>query len=77
MRARSALVHDGELGLCCGLVRTKSLNPHVVVVKPIKDRTQTYNSGLLNGPRDRRILVQRPVRSDVAVIVGIGSQYPA
>ena len=31
----------------------------------------------LNGTKCRRIFVQRPVRSDVIVIEGIGSQDPA
>jgi hypothetical protein len=55
----------------------ENINPHVVVVKSAKDVAWTDDSSSLNGPRDWHILVQRPMRSDVIVIDGIGSQDPA
>ena len=60
-----------------GLVRgvcTENLNTGVVVVKSAQDGAWTEHIGSLNRARNRRILVQGSMRSDVAVIVRIGSQ---
>ena len=58
-------------------VSTENLNPYIMVMKPAQDWAGTDGSSPLNGARDRRIFVQRPVRSDVVVIASIGSQDPA
>jgi len=46
-------------------------------MKSAKDCACPNGSGPLNGARDRRIFVQRPVRSDVVVIASISSQGSA
>ena len=46
-------------------VCTENLNPDVVVTKSIKDRVRPIGSGAVNGVRDRRIFIQRSMRSDV------------
>ena len=48
-----------------------------MVMKAAKDGVRFDASSPLNRARNRRIFVQRPVRSDVIVIASIGSQDPA
>jgi hypothetical protein len=48
-----------------------------MVMKAAKDGVRFDASSPLNRGRNRRIFVQRPVRSDVIVIASIGSQDPA
>ena len=47
------------------------------MVKPAEDRVSTNDSDLLNRTKTRRILVQRPMRSDGVVVSGIGNANPA
>ena len=44
--------------------------------KKVQPPQDINGSDPLNRARDRRIFIQRPVRSDFVVIVGIGSQDP-
>src|SRR4029453_17784377 len=44
-----------------------------MVMKSAQDGARTDHTGSLNRARNRRILVQRSMRSDEIVIVGIGS----
>src|SRR6202022_2126565 len=46
-------------------------------MKSAQDGVRNYGAGSLNRTRDRRILIQRPMRSDAVVIVSIGFQNPA
>ncbi len=39
-------------------VCTKNLNPHIMMMKPAKDRVGIYGSDPLNWARDRRIFAQ-------------------
>ncbi len=55
-------------------VCTENLNPHVIVMKSAKDWSRFNISSPLNRPIDRRIFVQRPVRSEVIVIASVSSQ---
>jgi hypothetical protein len=55
-------------------VCTENLNPHVIVMKSAKDWLRFDISSPLNRAIDRRIFVQRPVRSEVIVIASVGSQ---
>jgi hypothetical protein len=48
-----------------------------MVMKFAQDGTWTNDTDALYQARDRRILVQRPMRSDAVVIVSIGFQNPA
>src|SRR5216684_4567486 len=48
-------------------VCTENSNPDVMMVKPTEDRVGTNDSDLLNRTKTRRILVQRPMRSDGVV----------
>jgi len=57
-------------------VCTENQNPHIVVMESAKDRVRFDASGALNRARDRSIFVQRPMRSDLVVIAGIGLQDP-
>jgi hypothetical protein len=50
------------------LVCTENSNPDVVMMKPAEDRVRTNDSGRLNRTRNRRILVQQPMRSDGGTI---------
>jgi hypothetical protein len=59
------------------LVCTENLNPDVMMVKPAEDRMRTNDSDLLNRTRSRRILVQRPMRSDGVVVARVRSQQMA
>ena len=47
----------------------RKLNPNVLMMKSAQDGVRTYDAGSLDRTRDRRILVQRPMRSN-AVIIG-------
>jgi hypothetical protein len=58
-------------------VCTENLNPHIMVMKSAKDRVCIDRSDPLNGARDRCIFIQWPVRPDVIVVAGVGSQNPA
>jgi hypothetical protein len=51
------------------VVCTENLDSDVVMVKPAEDRVRTNASGLMNRTRNRRILVQRPMRSDGVVVI--------
>jgi hypothetical protein len=48
-----------------------------MVMKSAKNGVRFDDSGPLNRARDRRIFIQRPVRSGVIVIASIGSQDSA
>jgi hypothetical protein len=50
-------------------VCTENLSSGVVVVKSAQDGVRIYGAGSLNRTRDRRILLQRPMRSN-SVVVG-------
>src|ERR1700730_9438073 len=50
-----------------GPVCTENLNPNVVVMRSAQDGVRTYDAGSLDQTRDRRILVQRPMRSNAVV----------
>src|SRR5271167_245381 len=54
-------------------VCTENSNPYVMMVKPAEDRVRTNDSDPLNRAKNRRILVQRPMRSDGVVVSGIGN----
>src|SRR5450759_2935818 len=58
------------------LVCTENLNPGIVVMESAEDGERFDASGPLNRARNRRILVQRPMRSDGVVVIGIGFQNP-
>ena len=65
-------VRISRTGVC-----TENLNPNVTVVKSAKNGVRFDDTAPLNWARDRRIFVQRPVRSDVVVIASIDSLDPA
>src|SRR6266850_2483822 len=46
----------------------RKLNPNVVMMKSAQDGVRNYGAGSLNRTRDRRILLQRPMRSNAVVI---------
>src|SRR5271163_3383474 len=58
-------------------VCTENLNRNVLVMKSAQDGVRTYDAGSLDQTRDRRILVQRPMRSNSVVIGGIVFQNAA
>ena len=49
-------------------------NPRVVMVKSAQDGARTDHTGALYRARDWRILVQRPMRSDSVVVIGVRFQ---
>jgi hypothetical protein len=55
----------------------RKLNPHVLMMKSAGDVLRTYGAGLLNQTIHRRILVQRPMRSNAVIIGRIVFQNPA
>ena len=55
------------------LVCTENLNPEVMVMESAEDGARLYASGPLNRVNKRRVLVQRPMRSDGVVVSGIGN----
>jgi hypothetical protein len=57
-------------------VCTENLSSGVAVMKSAQDGARTDHTGSLNRARNRRILVQGSMRSDVIVIVGVGFQDP-
>jgi hypothetical protein len=59
------------------LVCTENLNPGIVVMESAEDGERFDASGPLNRARNRRIFVQRPMRSDVVVIACVGLQNSA
>jgi hypothetical protein len=65
-------VRISRTGVC-----TENLNPNVTVVKSAKNGVRFYDTAPLNWARDRRIFVQRPVRSYIVVIASIGSHDAA
>jgi hypothetical protein len=58
-------------------VCTENLNPDKVMMESAEDGERFDTSSSLDLARDRRISVQRPMRSDVVIVVRIGSQDPA
>ena len=46
----------------------RKLDPYVLVIQTTKDRVAEYGANRLDGTRDRRILVQRKVRTRLIVI---------
>jgi hypothetical protein len=56
-----------------GPVCTENSNPDVMMVKPAEDRVRTNDSHPLNRTKNRRILVQGPMRSDGVVVSSIGN----
>src|SRR4030081_2811815 len=58
-------------------VCTENLNPNVLMMKSAQDSVRTYHAGSLYRPRNRRIFVQRSMRSDAVVIIGVRFQNPA
>jgi hypothetical protein len=71
-RPCSNRVEEGFARVC-----TENLNPNVVVMKSAQDGVRTYDAGSLDLTRDRRILVQRPMRSNAVVIGRIVFQNAA
>jgi hypothetical protein len=65
-------IHFFAMGVC-----TENLNPNVLMMKSAQDSVRTYDAGSLNRPRNRRIFVQRSMRSDAVVIIGVRFQNPA
>src|ERR1700681_1378285 len=59
------------------LVCTENLNPNVLMMKSAQDSVRTYHAGSLYRPRNRRIFVQRSMRSDAVVIIGVRFQNAA
>jgi hypothetical protein len=51
-------------------VCTENLNPNVLMMKSAQDSVRTYDAGSLYRPRNRRIFMQRSMRSDAVVIIG-------
>ena len=45
----------------------RKLNPNVLMMKPAQDGVRNYGGGSLNRTRDRRVFIQRPMRSDGVV----------
>jgi hypothetical protein len=45
----------------------RKLNPNVLMMKSAQDGVRIYGAGSLNRTRDRRILLQRPMRSNAVV----------
>nr|WP_249793535.1 hypothetical protein [Bradyrhizobium cenepequi] len=58
-------------------VCTENLNPDVVVMESAEDVERFDASGPLNRASNRRVLIQRPVRSEIVVIACVRSQDPA
>ena len=58
-------------------VRTENSDSHVVVMQSAEEHMRRDVTDALNGARERRVFVQRSVRSQIVVIAGIGLQYPA
>ena len=52
-------------------VCTENINSDVVMMKSAEDGERFDASGPLNRTRNRRILVQRPMRSDGVVVIGV------
>jgi hypothetical protein len=48
-----------------------------MMVKPAEDQVRRDGSDLLDRTKNRRIPVQRPMRSDGVVVSGIGNLNPA
>src|SRR5260370_7257732 len=49
------------------VVCTENLNPNVLMMKSAQDSVRTYDAGSLYRPRNRRIFMQRSMRSDAVV----------
>jgi hypothetical protein len=77
--ARSFVVGSimGALSTTTPPVCTENLGSGVAVVKPAKYRVRTDASDSLNRTRNRRILVQGSMRSEVIIIVGVRFQNSA
>src|ERR1700675_3925925 len=58
-------------------VCTENLNPDVLMMKSAQDSVRTYDAGSLYRPRNRRIFMQRSMRSDAVVIIGVRFQNAA
>jgi hypothetical protein len=71
-RARPGRIRSNEIPNV-RLVCTANSTPDVMMVKPAEDRVRTNDSDLLDRTKNRRILVQRPMRSDGVVVSGIGN----
>jgi hypothetical protein len=56
---------------------TENLNPNVLMMKSTQDSVRTYDAGSLYRPRNRRIFMQRSMRSDAVVIIGVRFQNAA
>ena len=52
-------------------VCTENLNPNVMMMEPTQDRARTDGADALNWAPERRIFVQRPMRSDFVVVAAI------
>jgi hypothetical protein len=61
----------------CGQLCEPNLNSKVLVMKSAQDGVRTYDAGSLDRTRDRRILVQRLMRSNTVVIGRIVFLNPA
>src|SRR6202140_1612392 len=59
------------------VVWTENLNPNVLMMKSAQESVRTYHAGSLYRPRNRRIFVQRSMRSDAVVIIGVRFQNAA
>ena len=79
-RAVVMATEEAGLALCVERLRsvcTENLNMDVLVMESPEDRVRPNASGGLNGSRDRCILSQGPVGSEVVVIASMGSQDSA
>src|ERR1700722_6484133 len=55
----------------------RKLNPNVLMMKSAQDGVRIYGAGSLNRTKDRRILLQRPMRSNAFVVGRIVFQNSA
>src|ERR1700686_3017573 len=78
-RSRLALTLAEREAISRGVtaVCTENLNPNVLMMKSAQDSVRTYHAGSLYRPRNRRIFVQRSMRSDAVVIIGVRFQNSA
>src|ERR1700692_848423 len=66
-----------EGAICAARCVYRKLNPNVLMMKSAQDGVRNYGAGSLNRTRDRRILLQRPMRSNAVVIGRIVFQNSA
>jgi thiamine pyrophosphate-dependent acetolactate synthase large subunit-like protein len=79
-RRVAVVTGDGDMlmGIASlGLVCTENSDSHVVVMQSAEEHMRRDATDALNRARERRVFVQRSVRSQIVVIAGIGLQNPA